>query len=66
MTLIVPEFIPGLELSGQYYWEAVRPILDADYPDLAHSAGLIGASSEVLADHSRAKAAGAGVGGGLP
>ena len=42
------EFIPGLELSGQYYWEAVRPILDADYPDLAHSAGLIGAGSEVL------------------
>ena len=25
-------FIPGLELAAQYIWEAVRPILDADYP----------------------------------
>jgi hypothetical protein len=44
----MPEFIPGLELAGLYYCEAVRPILQADYPDLVHSAGLIGPGSEVL------------------
>jgi hypothetical protein len=44
----VPEFIPGLELAGLYYRQAVRPILQAHYPHLAHSAGLIGPGSEVL------------------
>jgi hypothetical protein len=44
----MPRFMRGLELASQYYWEAVRPILDADYPTLTHSAGLIGAGSEVL------------------
>jgi hypothetical protein len=28
------EFIPGLELSGLFYPEAVKPILDADFPSL--------------------------------
>jgi hypothetical protein len=42
------EFMPGLELAGLYYREAVRPILDAEYPTLAYSAGLIGPGSEVL------------------
>jgi hypothetical protein len=41
-------FIPGLELSRRFYWEAVRPILDADCPGLPHSAALIGPGSEVL------------------
>ncbi|MEJ2735450.1 MAG: DUF4037 domain-containing protein [Anaerolineae bacterium] len=44
----MPEFIPGLELAGLYYREAVRPILQAGYPGLVHSAGLIGTGSEVL------------------
>ncbi len=44
----MPQFIPGLELAGLYYREAVKPILQADYPDLVHSAGLIGPGSEVL------------------
>lgn len=44
----MPEFIPGLELAGLYYEEAVRPILTSHYPDLIHSAGLIGPGSEVL------------------
>jgi hypothetical protein len=55
----MPAFMPGLELAGLYYEEAVRPILQADYPDLAHSAALLGPGSEVLgfdtelsADHS--------------
>jgi hypothetical protein len=45
---IVPDFIPGLKLAGLFYREAVRPILQADYPSLVHSAGLLGTGSEVL------------------
>jgi len=45
---IVPAFVPGLELSRRFYWEAVRPILDAHWPDLPHAAALIGGGSEVL------------------
>ena len=44
----VPEFIPARELDRLYYMEAVRPVLDADFPDLVHSAGLFGPGSEVL------------------
>lgn len=44
----MPEFIPARELARRYYLEAVRPILDAGYPGLAHSAGLLGPGSEVL------------------
>jgi hypothetical protein len=44
----MPDFVPGLELAALYYKEAVRPILDAEYRDLVHSAGLIGPGSEVL------------------
>jgi hypothetical protein len=44
----MPDFIPGLELARLYYEEVVRPILQTDYPDLVHSAGLIGSGSEVL------------------
>jgi hypothetical protein len=44
----MPEFIPGLELAGLYYREAIRPLLQAEAPDLVHSAGLIGLGSEVL------------------
>ena len=42
------DFIPGLELARRFYWEAVRPVLDADFPGLRHSAALIGTGSEVL------------------
>ena len=41
-------FIQGLELSRQFYWEVVRPLLDAKYPGILHSAALIGTGSEVL------------------
>jgi hypothetical protein len=44
----MPDFIPGLILSEQFYREAVRPILDAGFPGLPHSAALIGSGSEVL------------------
>jgi hypothetical protein len=38
----------GLELSDAFYREAVRPILVEQFPDLRHTAALIGAGSEVL------------------
>lgn len=41
-------FIPGLELSKAFYLEAVKPILEADFPSLTYAAGLIGPGSEVL------------------
>jgi hypothetical protein len=41
-------FIPGLELSRQYYWKVIRPILDANYTNIKHTAALIGDGSEVL------------------
>lgn len=44
----LPAFIPGLELSRRFYWEAVRPLLDKHFPALPHAAGLIGSGSEVL------------------
>lgn len=41
-------FIPGVELSGLLYREAVRPLLNRYFPRLAHTAALIGPGSEVL------------------
>lgn len=44
----MPPFIPGLTLCGDFYREAVRPLLDDAFPGLPHSAALIGSGSEVL------------------
>lgn len=44
----MPPFIPGLTLCGDFYREAVRPILDDAFSRIPHSAGLIGPGSEVL------------------
>jgi hypothetical protein len=44
----VSDFIPGLRLSRSFYLEAVKPVLDANFPDLQFSAALIGSGSEVL------------------
>jgi hypothetical protein len=41
-------FTTGLRLAGEYYRQAVRPILDAALPDLSHSAALVGPGSDVL------------------
>jgi hypothetical protein len=41
-------FTPGLRLCQGFYQEAVRPILDREFPGLPHSAALIGSGSEVL------------------
>jgi len=44
----MPEFIPGIELNRRFYFEAVRPILAKDFPNLTHAAATIGPGSEVL------------------
>lgn len=44
----MPEAIKGLTLNELFYREAVRPILEEHFPNLTHSAALIGWSSEVL------------------
>jgi hypothetical protein len=41
-------FVPGRELCGAFYREAVRPLLEREFPGLPHSAGLFGQGSEVL------------------
>jgi len=41
-------FIPGLELSEEFYVEAVEPIIRAHFPQLSYAAALIGSGSEVL------------------
>jgi len=41
-------FVPGLDLAESFFYEVVRPILDACFPGLPYSAALIGGGSEVL------------------
>lgn len=41
-------FIPGLKLSELFYTEAAKPILETYFPQIPHSAALIGWGSEVL------------------
>jgi len=43
-----PPFVPGVELSGLLYREAVQPLLSHHFPGLAYTAALIGPGSEVL------------------
>lgn len=42
------EFIPGLQLNEEYYWQVVRPILDRHFPNLPHTAALVGYGSDVI------------------
>ncbi len=46
--MTTPPFLPGLQLCGEFYREAVFPILNAYFPRLAYAAALIGHGSEVL------------------
>ena len=41
-------FIPGLELNRLFFEEVVRPLIAAQFPDLAYSAAFIGYGSDVL------------------
>jgi uncharacterized protein DUF4037 len=41
-------FIPGLKLSELFYTEAAKPILETHFPQIPHSAALLGWGSEVL------------------
>lgn len=42
------QFMKGLDLSRAFFEEAVQPILDAHFPALMYTAGLIGSGSEIL------------------
>jgi hypothetical protein len=44
----VPDFIHGLDLSEAFYFEVIAPLLASSFPQLPHSAALIGWGSEVL------------------
>jgi hypothetical protein len=44
----MPPFIRGLELNRRFYAEAVRPILDASFPNVPHASALVGTGSDVL------------------
>lgn len=35
-------FIPGVQLAEKFFKEAVKPILDINFPNLKYSAALIG------------------------
>ena len=48
MMTLSPISILGLQLCQLFYEEAVRPLLDNHFPDVAHAAALIGPGSEVL------------------
>jgi hypothetical protein len=41
-------FIPGLDISERFFFEAIAPVLDSKLPHLRYSCGLIGPGSDVL------------------
>lgn len=44
----MPDFIPGLKLGELFYHQAIKPILERDFPGLRYAAALIGSGSEIL------------------
>lgn len=44
---MTPRFVPGLALARDFYGTVVRPLLDSEFPGLAHAAALIGQGSDV-------------------
>jgi hypothetical protein len=44
----VPRFIPGLALAEVFYTDAIKPILDQEFPGLRYAIGRIGSGSDVL------------------
>jgi hypothetical protein len=45
---VTDTFIPALKLAGEFYAGAVRPLLEAEFPELRYAAALVGPGSEVL------------------
>jgi hypothetical protein len=41
-------FVKGLDLSQVFYEEAVKPLLESEFPNLVYSAGHLGSGSDVL------------------
>lgn len=41
-------FVKGLTICRAFYEEAVKPIMEAEFPNVHYAAGLIGSGSEVL------------------
>jgi hypothetical protein len=48
ITCVKGTFIPGLRLAGEFYAEAVRPLLEAEFPARRYAAARLGPGSEVL------------------
>jgi hypothetical protein len=44
----MPDFIPGLKLGEAFYHEAVKPIIEREFPGVKYTAALIGSGSEIL------------------
>jgi hypothetical protein len=42
VTRPLPPFMPGRQLGQHFYDEAVRPLLERQFPGLEHGAGLLG------------------------
>jgi Domain of unknown function (DUF4037) len=54
MVVVAAEFVPGLELSRDFYLAVVGPLLAAEFPRLRYAAALVGPGSEVAGfDSSR-------------
>jgi len=43
-----PPFIKGLELNRGFFFDAVKPLIEENYPGLSYSASLLGYGSDVL------------------
>ena len=41
-------FVPGLTICRDFFEQAVKPIMEADFPKMRYADGLLGSGSEVL------------------
>ena len=46
--ILMPPFIKGMQLSHDFYFECVAPLMEREFPDIPYSAGRLGAGSCVL------------------
>ncbi len=47
-TVILPNFVPGMDLNEAFYHDVVGPLMTKHFPELTYSAGLVGSGSDVL------------------